>query len=477
MSDFHPPRDRDAWSSIRGYIYQIDLSVERWLALDELHELELECGEDIDTVSRARQAPSEPEKARLLEQVKYLDRNLTLRSKQALEALANYAEHRNSNPAAVLRFRFLTNARPGRERPSPLPAHQKGIDAWESLRKGQVYDDAQKQHLLDNLRVLLQSSERPEGVPDQTWKHFEALLAAESKIFEEFIRGFEWSVGAIAFQDLRTEIQKELRQRNATIDARSAEYQHLRLFDYVARLLCQSGTKRLTATERDEILRQALPDPEEKKRLERLRAEIDELREQVSGHSVEIAQINARTSEFHDFVKEQLQSLWTVRHGALHGTIRPTLSLPVGDPHRAMRKATVDLLRSRVQGSVWTAIHGFPGTGKTQLVLLLASGEQETPPWLRLRGLDSQQALMRLHAAVEALVEDTAALSDPYARYTRLAERLGSARMLILDDLPRLYDGDACVPVKKNRQRSQQLMILWSAAQLCECISSEQLAV
>jgi hypothetical protein len=52
-SPYTPPRDRDAYATIRGYVYQVDLSLLRWLDLEDGQQLELERGEDIDLVSRA----------------------------------------------------------------------------------------------------------------------------------------------------------------------------------------------------------------------------------------------------------------------------------------------------------------------------------------------------------------------------------------------------------------------------------------
>ena len=43
--------NRDASAAIRGYGYQIDHTIMRWLDLRDSEILELECGEDIDLVA------------------------------------------------------------------------------------------------------------------------------------------------------------------------------------------------------------------------------------------------------------------------------------------------------------------------------------------------------------------------------------------------------------------------------------------
>ena len=78
MPSFIALRDRDAWSTIRGYVYQIDITIQRWLDLLPNQVLELERGEDIDIISRSLIAGS-GERDRLLEQVKHRDSSLTLR--------------------------------------------------------------------------------------------------------------------------------------------------------------------------------------------------------------------------------------------------------------------------------------------------------------------------------------------------------------------------------------------------------------
>src|SRR5438067_2242221 len=44
-------RDRDAWAAIRGYVYQVDMTILRWLTLGCGEVLELECGEDVDLLA------------------------------------------------------------------------------------------------------------------------------------------------------------------------------------------------------------------------------------------------------------------------------------------------------------------------------------------------------------------------------------------------------------------------------------------
>jgi len=79
---------RDSYPTIAGFVFQVNVTLLRWLELREREHLELECGEDIDTVQSGLGGDTATE-ARLLEQIKARStRSVTLKSKEALQALA-----------------------------------------------------------------------------------------------------------------------------------------------------------------------------------------------------------------------------------------------------------------------------------------------------------------------------------------------------------------------------------------------------
>jgi hypothetical protein len=49
VETFTPYQDRDAWFVIRGYVYQVHVTISQWLRLEPDVELHLECGEDSQT--------------------------------------------------------------------------------------------------------------------------------------------------------------------------------------------------------------------------------------------------------------------------------------------------------------------------------------------------------------------------------------------------------------------------------------------
>ena len=98
-------QNREATSSIRGYVYQAYQSVLAWMRLKEEDVLYLEAAEDFDIHET---------NSVIVTQVKNTEGSgsITLRSKDVVEAINNYWRHKQSNPDRTVRFRFLTTAIP-----------------------------------------------------------------------------------------------------------------------------------------------------------------------------------------------------------------------------------------------------------------------------------------------------------------------------------------------------------------------------
>ena len=97
LAEFKLTRNRDAWFVIRGYKYQVDLSILRWLSINVGQSLVLEFGEDIDIVNNALSSMI----ARELEQIKHIDTPITLRTPSSRTALANAVSQNRSEIARV----------------------------------------------------------------------------------------------------------------------------------------------------------------------------------------------------------------------------------------------------------------------------------------------------------------------------------------------------------------------------------------
>jgi hypothetical protein len=85
---FIPKAGRDAWSTIAGFVLQVDFTILRWLNLENGEVLELECGEDIDTIQEQLSAAGIDE-TRRMEQITRESGTLTLRTPKALKHCGN----------------------------------------------------------------------------------------------------------------------------------------------------------------------------------------------------------------------------------------------------------------------------------------------------------------------------------------------------------------------------------------------------
>lgn len=248
MLTFTTQRDRDAWNTIRGYVYQVDLTIERWLNLQPGQTLELECGEDIDIVSRSLTATPE-ERQRLLEQVKHRDSSITLKSSEAVTAIACFIDHRQTNSSANLLFRFTTNTEVGKEKRSPMPNKAPAIVAWEQIRQGNLKGTAQNA-ALQGIRTILKNVKPPDKLHGDTSDIFcDFITNASDEQFLDLICSFEWSTKALPAKSLSSSLQELLVARKHARDNIEAQEQYRRLFLYVFKRLCERERKQLTLDE------------------------------------------------------------------------------------------------------------------------------------------------------------------------------------------------------------------------------------
>lgn len=117
---------RQAIPPLKGYSYQIWQSVFRWLELKENQQLFLEGAEDIDLLG-----PNEAETVQVKETAE--SGAITLRSKDVIESMNHFWEHRLNNPQLSITFRFLTTSERGFEQGNPF-GNTRGLDLWNSCK-------------------------------------------------------------------------------------------------------------------------------------------------------------------------------------------------------------------------------------------------------------------------------------------------------------------------------------------------------
>jgi hypothetical protein len=241
---FFPIPGRDASATFAGYIYQVNVTIARWLDLLDGDWLELEAGEDIDTVVAAAHLDSNSKK-RLLEQLKQTGSNITLRTPDSLEAVANFCRHRESNPDINIIFRLLTTSSVGKER-SPWSLSEPAIEVWQQIQRGALSDEALKVALLA-LRDFLKACTQPGEVADESWAALRrALDHPNDDQFESLVRSFEWATGSGSHEEVEHLVREELRSRDPDHSEQKAKIQYRNLFSFAINLLGQAGDKVLT---------------------------------------------------------------------------------------------------------------------------------------------------------------------------------------------------------------------------------------
>jgi hypothetical protein len=432
---FQVARDRDAWSTIRGYVYQIDLTIERWLRLLPGELLELERGEDIDTISRC--LLNGYDRQRILEQVKHREDAISLRSASARVAIACAAEHRETNPSATLLFRYTTNTQVAAERPSPRPDKRPLIEVWEQIRAGSLLDVDQRE-TLSTIRTFLKTLSCPEDLTVNTWELLTRFLSeASDDQWLSFVRCFEWGTGSPPAGAAEPRIHKILLDAGTAADQTAARQQYERLFVYVCRLLSQPGLKQLTVHDRGRLLATSSWSQEDRDLLTGVRALLADLEQRMGVAEQRLDLHQALIGALTDRLGGSGEA--GESHAAVTYTASvPRLDLPEPVPHLSQREQSVGYLIGLLKQHTWVALHGAVGSGKTELAALVARALDTSRAWIRFRGLDIARGCLHLDSALTVLTGVPPPREDPDEWYAIIAQRLGTDSLLVLDDLPQV---------------------------------------
>lgn len=406
-------RDRDAHAVIRGFVYQIDVTLERWLDLASDEVLLLEAGEDIDLVAGLFAGPDDAP-VRTLEAVKNLSGNITLRTSSAIEAIAAYIEHRANNPSAHLIFRFTTTAQATRERPSPFQAP--AIAVWEQVREGSV----ERAAALDGIRELLAGVVRPSGLAEATWTRFtEFWRNSTDEALLDLILGFSWSLAEPGAELRETQVREKLRGRLGDDEAYPFFFLH------VCRVLATDGEKRLVRTDLERLAQGWVRDD-----YLRVTKTVRPFLEVVRGLAAPVARVESKVDALREEVRATQAGLFD--RGGLVLEMSGRLSIQRGPgalpPNLASRSALVRRLAGGLAKVRWLALDGGAATGKSTLVDLIGHSDETLFPSVRLRLRDASSA-------------------ECTAMVRRVHDQLGTSRdgeigSIILDDIPRIVTGD-----------------------------------
>lgn len=428
MTSFRPGRAQDASATIRGYVYQAETTILRWLGLRPGEALQLECGEDIDRVTRAVGDTST--ESRTLEQVKDVKARVTLRSSQALFAIVSYWTHRELNPELRLSFLYTTTAMVGHEKLTPLPGGAPGIRAWGQVRIGEVRGEM-RSGLLAGIRSLLSGARKPAKLQQEQWTRFQTFLGTSSdEDLASFIQGFEWSCGQSELPVLRRQVLAAVAER-ADAEAAAVEDHYRRLFVHVFDVLSRAGPKQLSLDELDAKLAETTFSETQAHRLSALAGSVlaqasDLLALKGRVDSMEATQAAA---------SEELRAHAEVIAGIIETDVLPADEPPPLPVRLCSRRDGVRAVMTQAADAAWIAVYGGYGTGKSQLAHLVARTEPASTLWVPLRGLDEAQAARRAVLMLGRAGGMTllAPSTDGLARALRNA---AAPRTVVLDDMP-----------------------------------------
>ncbi len=244
---------RDAWSAIRGFYYQIQLTVQRWLELSAADELFCERGEDIEIIRAALGGSPTPEQ--VLEQIKIREA-VSLRSVEVVTALIRYFEARKAGARPTL-FRFITTARPAKEQGAAFPRQLEGLSAWNAARNREL-SAGEINAVAKEAKRLVRNAPKPADVSEElASEFFQSLDALTAEEFtEEYIARIEWALNAEGSDSLRSDLTAALvSSKRVSSDAEALMCVDL-LVAHVFRLLTQRGPKRLVEADIDIVLKQ-----------------------------------------------------------------------------------------------------------------------------------------------------------------------------------------------------------------------------
>ncbi|MBS1686370.1 MAG: hypothetical protein JSS76_16645 [Bacteroidetes bacterium] len=445
---FEEIANRDAWGVIRGFVYQVDITLLKWLELEEDEVLELERGEDFDIVKNTL----ENGEIRDLHQVKFREVNITLSTSDVLQAMSNFFEHRRNNRNIRLKFRYVTNSNYSIERPSLFPKEGKGgIETWIELQKEEdlKVDDPRlkriRNHLLKKCKETLEKEkkrqENSEGQIEPTNNILEAFinyLSQESDSeFKQFVGDFQW---AIKFEDeiaIASLVKGKISMLGYASNEEESTLFYDKLFVFVFKLLSQKKDKRLSKADlNNRFVSTPLNDVDEKlllkikgifafitERLEKLERSNFKSQNEIGALQKTVSEITASDAVFNYGLKNFPNE---VPSPILNGTLR---------------KEKVDDIISQFNACTWIGLNGINGTGKTQLAILI-SKRYANVFWLDLRNYNEEEkAIIVIEEFIKTTITEKHFDRNRSAWYKEVGNKLPLNTIIVFNDIPRISAG------------------------------------
>jgi len=426
--------NRDAWSSIRGYVYQVDHTISRWLDIKPLERIELERGEDYDLIDLDNNGQ---EILRELVQVKHRENNLTLNSDIIIEAIGNYYQHKINNPDINIFFHFVTNTDYGVERPAIFENGVGGIETWIALQKDSAIKHNDKkwnkirQHLVSKINQEIGNTKPTETAKLAFLNSFAAYLSdANSEQSLPFFKNILWRLSQADHETIALDVKKKIMGSMMT-DKGNEDQIYSRLFLFVFKRLCDKGLKFLDKQMLEEQLR--LPDLTKKDQqllanlqstLTALAGRVESLETKVGQHQNDITGLIKTVSNI------ELNATFIYDQENL--TTDPPALVALG----STRSEKVKAVLSKFQKVNWIAFTGINGTGKTQLAAQICREFQKCF-WLDLRPYRDDDSKCRI--IIETCLKNISHVQNNgnYEEWVHLSlNQFPEDAILVINDLP-----------------------------------------
>lgn len=263
-SDATPQSRRDAWGAIRGFYYQIQVTILRWLDLSEDEHLICESVEDLEILRR----DTEGRLSQTIEQVKVREK-LTLRSPALVATLARFHESRRTHPKA--RFRLITTASAGHERDASFHDALPGLEAWNLAHAGRESPEIAVD-IARTARAILLAAKRPKRIPSKLWAGFHKDVRSHTpdSFLENYVKRIDWALASGDVASLRSSIQRRLVGAQLVPSMHLAEQAGDQLVAYLFRSLGSRGQKQLRRSDLLTVLTTFSPTHFERDLLQRL---------------------------------------------------------------------------------------------------------------------------------------------------------------------------------------------------------------
>lgn len=433
-NNFNTNEYRDAWKTIRGFVYQVNLTIDRWLNLKHDEALELERGEDIDIIH-------DDFHHRELQQIKYREKKITINSLEVIESIISFFEHKKKNPDLFISFRFITTAEITLERNFDKSLNKPALVLWQQLINDEIED---KNLIVSYLRKFLKKFEKPERIKEDIWNSWNKFINdSDENIVLEFLLGIEWSTGSFGNEDL-SQLIKERISIAFKKDLAQAEIIYHKLFFYVFKVLAISGLKQLTISSLVEQSQIVSIDKSEKeifeflqKVLYNLEMRIDLIEEKIEKNKNDMI---VRIDSLENSLKEMV-----IGYESYVLNPNPTIEEPDLVENVSLRDDSVNRLWMFLKDKTFLYLWATFGSGKTQLALLISKKSEKEHLWFRF-GYDKQldEALILFRSNFFANFNVSVPEKDFEEFFIGvLSSNENKDLLIILDDLPKITDRDS----------------------------------